>query len=38
MVKYQVNLKFKEDGQSLNEIITKVLKIELENLLSRSMN
>ena len=38
MVKYQVNLKFKEDGQSLNEIITSVFKIELENLLGRSMN
>ncbi len=27
MVKYKVNLKFKEDGKSLNEIITEVLKI-----------
>lgn len=30
MVKYNINLKFKEDGKSLNEIITDVLKIELE--------
>ena len=30
MVKYKVNLKFKENGKPLNEIITNVLKIELE--------
>ncbi len=30
MVKYKVNLKFKENGKTLNEIITNVLKIELE--------
>ncbi len=30
MVKYNVNLKFKENGKSLNDIITNVLKIELE--------
>ncbi len=30
MVKYKVNLKFKENGKSLNETITNVLKIELE--------
>ena len=30
MVKYKVNLKFKENGKALNEIITSVLKIELE--------
>ncbi len=30
MVKYKVNLNFKENGKSLNEIITDVLKIELE--------
>lgn len=29
MVKYKVNLKFKEKGKSLNETITEVLKIEL---------
>lgn len=29
MVKYKVNLKFKENGKSLNETITEVLKIEL---------
>ena len=30
MVKYKVNLKFKENGKSLNEAIINVLKIELE--------
>ncbi len=30
MVKYKVNLNFKENGKSLNEIIVNVLKIELE--------
>ena len=30
MVKYNVNLKFKENGKSLNELITNVLKIKLE--------
>lgn len=30
MVKYKVNLKFKENGKSLNEIITEVLKIEIK--------
>ena len=30
MVKYNVNLKFKKNGKSLNEIITNVLKVELE--------
>ena len=30
MVKYKFNLKFKENDKSLNEIITNVLKIELE--------
>ncbi len=30
MVKYKVNLKFKETSKSLNEIITEVLKIELQ--------
>ena len=30
MVKYKVNLKFKETGKSLNEIIINALKIELE--------
>ena len=31
MVKYKVNLLFKDDSKSLNEIITEVLKIELHN-------
>ena len=30
MVKYNVNLKFKDEGKSLNEIITEVLKIEIK--------
>lgn len=30
MVKYKVNLKFKENGKSLNEIVTEVLKIEIK--------
>ena len=45
MVKYKVNLKFKEDGNNLNEIIISVLKIELEkdifmtcNILNRNVS
>ena len=34
MVKYKVNLKFKDTSKSLNEIITEVLKIELANMLN----
>ncbi len=34
MVKYKVNLIFKENSKSLNEIITNLLKIELEKLLN----
>ena len=30
MVKYKVNLKFKDTSKSLNEIITEVLKMELQ--------
>ncbi len=30
MVQYKVNLRFKENGKSLNEILTNALKIELE--------
>ena len=30
MIKYKLNLKFKENGKSLNEIISNALKIELE--------
>ena len=30
MVKYKVNLLFKDDSKSLNEIIAEVLKIELQ--------
>ena len=38
MVKYKVNLKFKENGKSLNEIITDVLKIELEKITNITCN
>ena len=38
MVKYKVNLKFKEDGKSLNEIITKGLKIELNKKINEAHN
>ena len=39
MVKYKVNLKFKENGKSLNEIVTNVLRIELEkNIFMTSKN
>ena len=34
MVKYKVNLKFKENGKSLNETITEVLKIELNKIIN----
>ena len=38
MVKYKVNLKFKDTSKSLNEIITEVLKIELQNRLNITCN
>ena len=38
MVKYKVNLKFKENGKSLNETITEVLKIELNKKINRTCN
>ena len=38
MVKYKVNLKFKDESISLNKIITEVLKIELANMLSVNCN
>lgn len=38
MVKYKVNLKFKENGKSLNDIITNVLKIELEKNINVTRN
>ena len=38
MVKYNVNLKFKETGMSLNETITEVLKIELNKKINRTCN
>ena len=38
MVKYNVNLKFKDEGKSLNEIITEVLKIELQKKLNMTCN
>lgn len=38
MVKYKVNLKFKATSKSLNEIITEVLKIELQKKLNMTCN
>ncbi len=38
MAKYNVNLKFKDEGKSLNEIITEVLKIELQKRLNMTCN
>ena len=38
MVKYKVNLKFKENGKSLNETITEVLKIELQKKINNTYN
>ena len=38
MVKYKVNLKFKDNSKSLNEIITEVLKIELPKKLNMTCN
>ena len=38
MVKYKVNLKFKENGKSLNEILTNVLKIELDKKINSTCN
>ena len=38
MVKYKVNLKFKDTEKSLNEIITEVLKIELQKKINMTCN
>ncbi len=38
MVKYKVNLKFKDTEKSLNEIITDVLKIELQKKINMTCN
>ena len=38
MVKYKVNLKFKDASISLNEIMTEVLKIELQKRLNITCN
>ena len=38
MVKYKVKLKFKENGKSLNETITEVLKIELNKIINKTCN
>ena len=38
MVKYKVNLVFKDASISLNEIITEVLKIELQKKLNMTCN
>ena len=38
MVKYKVKLKFKDTSKSLNEILTEVLKIELQKKLNMTCN
>ena len=38
MVKYKVNLKFKDTEKSLNEILIAVLKIELEKKINMTCN
>jgi hypothetical protein len=38
MVKYKVNLKFKDTSLSLNEILTEVLKIELQKKMDMTCN
>ena len=38
MVKYKINLKFKENGKSLNETITEVLKIEIQKKINKTCN
>ena len=38
MVKYKVNIKFKDTEKSLNEIITEVLKIELNKKFNMTCN
>ncbi len=38
MIKYKINLKFNENGKSLNETITEVLKIELEKKINMTCN
>ena len=34
MDNYKVNIKFKDDGKSINELIAEVLKIEIQNKLN----
>ena len=38
MVKYKINLKFKDTDKSLNEIITEVLKIEIKKQIKMTCN
>ena len=38
MVKYKVNIKFKKNEKSLNELVTEVLKIELQKKLNMTCN
>lgn len=38
MAKYKINLKFKDTFKSLNELITEVLKIELQKKLNMNHN
>lgn len=38
MVKYKVNFKFKENGKSLNQIVTEILKIKTNNIVNKTCN
>ena len=38
MVQYKIHLKFKDDAKSLNEMIIKVLKMELEKKINMTCN
>ncbi len=38
MVKYKVNFKFKENGRSLNQIVTEILKIKINNIVNKTCN
>lgn len=38
MAEYKVNLKFKEKGKSLNEVIAETLKININNIVNKNCN
>lgn len=38
MAEYKVNLKFKENGKSLNEVIAETLKININNIVNKNCN